>query len=125
MFERDAKRITAIVGHYGSGKTEIAINYALYLNRLSKNVVVADLDTVNPYFRTKSVEKLFENRGIGLIAPEFANTNVDLPSLPPEVYGLFDRNDIYGILDIGGDDEGATVLGAYHDRIINIDYDLL
>ena len=107
------KRLTLFAGHYGSGKTNIAVNYALHLAGEGKQVVIADLDIVNPYFRTKDSAKVLEKAGVTLISPQFANSNVDLPALPAESYRLVQDKSIYGIMDIGGDDRGAYALGRY------------
>ena len=107
------KRLTLFAGHYGSGKTNIAVNYALRLAVEGKQVCIADLDIVNPYFRTKDSAKVLEAAGIHLISPQFANTNVDLPALPAEAYRLVTDKSVYGIMDIGGDDRGAYALGRY------------
>ena len=107
------KRLTLFAGHYGSGKTNIAVNYALKLAAEGKKVVIADLDIVNPYFRTKDSEAVLNAAGVSLISPQFANTNVDLPALPAEAYRLVEDKSIYGIMDIGGDDRGAYALGRY------------
>ena len=107
------KRLTLFAGHYGSGKTNIAVNYALKLAGEGKNVSIADLDIVNPYFRTADSAKELEAAGVHLIRPQFANTNVDLPALPAEAYRLITDKEIYGIMDIGGDDRGAYALGRY------------
>ena len=107
------KRLTLFAGHYGSGKTNIAVNYALHLAREGKDVVIADLDIVNPYFRTKDSASVLEKAGVKLISPQFANTNVDLPALPAEAYRLVTDKSIHGIMDIGGDDRGAYALGRY------------
>ena len=107
------KRVTLFAGHYGSGKTNIAVNYALKLAGEGKDVVIADLDIVNPYFRTKDSAAVLEKAGVELISPQFANTNVDLPALPAEAYRLVQDKSIYGIMDIGGDDRGAYALGRY------------
>ncbi len=107
------KRITLFAGHYGSGKTNIAVNYAFALKNAGRDVLIADLDIVNPYFRTKDSEKDLEAAGIKLISSKFANTNVDLPALPSEVYGIFEDKEKYAVLDIGGDDRGAYALGRY------------
>lgn len=109
----DYKRITLFAGHYGSGKTNIALNYARWLRRQKLPVTIADLDIVNPYFRTKDSEAALAAEGIGLIVSEFANSNVDLPSMPKEAYGLVNDPTVYGVLDIGGDDRGALALGRY------------
>jgi len=112
------KRLTLFFGHYGSGKTNIAINYALHLKEKFDKVAIADIDIVNPYFRTKDSEELLTQSGIRVVALPFANTNVDLPALPPEVYGLVQSDEYYTVLDIGGDDRGAFALGRYTPYIL-------
>ena len=107
------KRLTLFAGHYGSGKTNIAVNYALLLAGEGKSVCIADLDIVNPYFRTKDSARVLEAAGVHLVSPQFANTNVDLPALPAEAYRLVTDRSAYGIMDIGGDDRGAYALGRY------------
>ena len=107
------KRLTLFAGHYGSGKTNIAVNYALLLAKEGKKVCIADLDIVNPYFRTKDSADVLEKAGVTLISPRFANSNVDLPALPPESYRLVRDKSVYGIMDIGGDDRGAYALGRF------------
>ena len=109
----DHKRLTLFAGHYGSGKTNIAVNYAIALAREGKRVCIADLDIVNPYFRTVDSAKELEAAGVKLISPQFANSNVDLPALPAEAYRLVQDRSIHGIMDIGGDDRGAYALGRY------------
>lgn len=115
--DMDHKRLTLFAGHYGSGKTNIAVNYALYLARTGKRVTIADLDIVNPYFRTKDSERELSEAGIRLISPRYANSNVDLPALPAESYSLVQDKTVYGVMDIGGDDRGAYALGRYVDAI--------
>ena len=117
----DHKRLTLFAGHYGSGKTNIAVNYALHLAGEGKKVCIADLDIVNPYFRTKDSAKELEAAGVDLISPQFANTNVDLPALPAEAYRLVTDKASYGIMDIGGDDRGAYALGRYVPAILEED----
>ncbi len=112
------KRINLFCGHYGSGKTNIAVNYAFKLAAEGLPVAIADLDIVNPYFRTKDSEKELEAAGIKYIGLPFAGSNVDLPALPPEMYGLLERKDYYVIMDIGGDDRGAYALGRYTPMIL-------
>ena len=109
----DHKRLTLFAGHYGSGKTNIAVNYALQLAGEGKKVCIGDLDIVNPYFRTKDSAPELTAAGIDLISPQYANTNVDLPALPAESYRLVQDKSVYGIMDIGGDDRGAYALGRY------------
>ena len=120
------KRITLFAGHYGSGKTNIAVNYALKLHKLGKPVQIADLDIVNPYFRTKDSAEELAEAGIELISPAYANSNVDLPALPQEVYGLVQNKNIYAIMDIGGDERGALALGRYRPYILEeSDYEMV
>ncbi|MDY3938337.1 MAG: hypothetical protein SOZ38_08165 [Oscillospiraceae bacterium] len=107
------KRVTLFAGHYGSGKTNIAVNYALKLKKDGEKVVIADLDIVNPYFRTKDSKDVLEKNGIKLISSEFANSNVDFPALPQEMYEVTDNKSEFAVLDIGGDDRGAYALGRY------------
>ncbi len=102
------KKTNIFVGHYGSGKTEVAVNFAIK----NKVDVIADLDTVNPYFRTNDVKKHLENNNIRVVSPCYAGTNVDIPSLPPEIYSLF-SGETKAVLDVGGDDDGAAVLGRF------------
>lgn len=121
-----SKRITLFAGHYGSGKTNIAVNYALYLKSLGKSVVIADLDIVNPYFRTRDSINELTQAGVRLISSEFASSNVDLPALPQDVYSILDNHGESAIMDIGGDDRGAYALGRYADSIKDEnDYEML
>lgn len=111
-------RVTLFAGHYGSGKTNIAVNYAKYLAALSYPVTIADLDIVNPYFRTCDSAKELADCGIRMICPTYANTNLDLPALPAEMYDIIRDTDRYAVLDIGGDDQGALALGRYAPSIL-------
>lgn len=111
------KRLTLFAGHYGSGKTNIAVNYAIRLAKEGKRVSIADLDIVNPYFRTKDSEADFREHGIELICSRYANTNVDLPAIPAESYRLVQDKSCYGVIDIGGDDRGAYALGRFADAV--------
>ena len=111
------KRLTLFAGHYGSGKTNIAVNYAMLLADEGKKVCIADLDIVNPYFRTKDSEAELKEKGITLISSRYANTNVDLPAIPAESYRLVQDKSIFGVIDIGGDDRGAYALGRFADAI--------
>lgn len=122
----DNKRITLFAGHYGSGKTNIAVNYALYLKENYDKVSIADLDIVNPYFRTKDSEAFLESKGIHLISSEYANSNVDVPALPAEAYAIIDDESVHAVIDVGGDDRGALALGRYAPSILNQnDYEML
>ncbi|NLY68190.1 MAG: ParA family protein [Clostridiales bacterium] len=110
-------RLVAVVGHYGSGKTTVAVNMAMRYARAGERVAVVDFDIVNPYFRTADSRDMLESAGVHCVVPPLANTNVDVPALPAEIYSLFagsggaarfDRV----IFDVGGDD-GAVALSAY------------
>ncbi len=105
------KRLTLLCGHYGTGKTNVAVNLAFDLRNKFEKTAIADLDIVNPYFRTKDSEKEFKRRGIRFICSEYANSNLDIPALPQDIYSITDERDTKFILDIGGDDRGAYVLG--------------
>ena len=109
----ETKRLTLFAGHYGSGKTNIAINYALMLHEQGRAVTIADLDIVNPYFRVKDSETLLQKAGIELICSAYAGSNLDVPAMPKETYGLVADRERWGVLDIGGDDRGALALGRY------------
>ena len=120
------KRLTILCGHYGSGKTNIAVNMALDLRSKRDRVAIADLDIVNPYFRSKDSEDEFKQHDIRLICSEFASSNVDLPSMPADLYAITDDRELSVILDIGGDDRGAYALGRLRDAIKNEnDYEML
>lgn len=105
--------IHIITGHYGSGKTEFSVNFALSLKETHENVLLVDLDIVNPYFRSNDARALLEQNGVNVLAPAFAGTNVDIPVLPPEIMRIFEEKDAEIVLDVGGDDDGAIALGRY------------
>ncbi len=120
------KRITLIAGHYGSGKTNIAVNIAFDLKKHYNNVAIADIDIVNPYFRTKDSQNELEAAGIKLICSEYANSNVDIPAIPQDMYSVVDDKEITAVVDIGGDDRGAYALGRYSEAIVaEGNYDML
>lgn len=111
-------RVTLFAGHYGSGKTNIAVNYAKHMAALDYPTVIADLDIVNPYFRTKDSEADLRAAGIRLICSPYANTNLDMPALPAEMYDIVGNRETYAVLDVGGDDRGALALGRYAPAIL-------
>ena len=120
------KRITLLCGHYGSGKTNVAVNMAYDLKKQYENVVIADLDIVNPYFRTKDSADQFKSKGIELICSDYAGTNVDIPAMPQQMYALTDNKAIKAVIDVGGDDRGALALGRIAPQIIaENDYEML
>lgn len=119
MFE---KRINIFTGHFGSGKTEVAVNYAVKMALQYKKTAIVDLDIVNPFFRTADAKKALEEKGIKVITPVYANTNVDVPSLPADINSVFEDRGYHAVLDVGGDDLGAKVLSRYHEQIRKEDY---
>ncbi len=120
------KRITLLCGHYGSGKTNIAVNMAFDLKKQTDNVTIADLDIVNPYFRTKDSAKQLEEAGIRLVCSEYAGSNVDIPALPQDIYALTDDKNSKVIIDVGGDDRGALALGRIAPEILaENDYEMI
>lgn len=120
-----SERITVICGHYGCGKTNLTLNLALEAARQGGPVTVVDLDVVNPYFRSSEYRDLLERRGIKLIAPVFAGTTLDTPTLPPDVYSVFEPEAGRVFLDAGGDDAGVTALGGLHQQLAQSGYDML
>ena len=123
---RNYKRITLLCGHYGSGKTNVAVNMAFDLKTKEPNVALADLDIVNPYFRAKDSRDELASAGIRLICSEYANSNVDIPALPQDMYAISDDRSLHCILDIGGDDRGALALGRLAPAILaEDDYEML
>lgn len=115
------KRLTLFCGHYGSGKTNIAVNYALWLRQMGRPVALADLDIVNPYFRSKDSAAELEAAGVRVISLPFANSSVDLPAIPSQAYSLVQDHSRYAVLDIGGDDRGAYALGRFVPYILEED----
>lgn len=118
------KRISIFTGHFGSGKTEVAINYTIQLSERHSKTAIVDFDIVNPFFRTADIRKNLEDRGIQVLAPLYANTNVDVPSLPPEINMLFEKKEYCAVFDVGGDDLGAKVLSRYNESILQNDYEM-
>ncbi|MDO4420554.1 MAG: hypothetical protein Q4C15_00710 [Eubacteriales bacterium] len=122
MFYLD-HRLTIIIGAYGSGKSEIAVNMSLAQRKAlpDKKLLIADLDIVNPFYRSSDCGAVLEEAGVRLITPLYAGSNVDAPVLTPEMYVIFDDESYQGIFDIGGEDMGAIVLGSIRKRIENTD----
>ncbi len=112
----DLKGVVIIVGNYGSGKTEVAINLAVHHKRAGIEVRIADLDVVNPYFRTREAKGPLAHLGIDVILPPEQYLQADLPIVSPEVAGAIRQSAQLTILDVGGDDVGATILAALEDQ---------
>ncbi len=117
-------KIYITVGHYGSGKTEFSVNFALALKKTHDKVIIVDLDIVNPYFRSNDARHELEANGIMVIAPDYAGTNVDIPVLPAEILRIFNEQDAVIVVDVGGDDDGAIALGRYKQFFDNADYEM-
>lgn len=111
-------KIIIITGHYGCGKTNVAVNIALELAGRGERVTVVDLDIVNPYFRTADFAELFGGSGVELVTPMYANSNLDIPALSFDLSGIINGGS-YVVIDVGGDPEGAVALGRYGDLLQN------
>ncbi len=118
-------QFTVITGHYGCGKTNLAVNLALDLARQGGRVTVVDLDIVNPYYRSTDFDRLFRENHIELIAPPYANSNLDLPVISAQVFSVFSKAEGYTIFDVGGDDAGAVALGMFRAHFQKVDYQML
>ncbi len=118
------KRITIFTGHLGSGKTELAINFALSLKERGLPTSVIDVDVVNPYFRTRLVREKLEQLGLTVICPRGEWMRADIPALPPAIRGVLEDPGRYGVFDVGGDEVGATVLGRFKPLLPAGDYHL-
>jgi len=112
-----SKRIHILTGHYGSGKSEISVNLAIELSKTEKNIFFADLDIINPYFRSNEAKNILESHGISVMTTKYANTNVDIPALTGELSRYLSDKDITLVMDVGGDDAGARVVGRYRNEI--------
>ncbi|MCR5680892.1 MAG: cobalamin biosynthesis protein CobQ [Clostridiales bacterium] len=125
MDNTQLRNLSIVAGHYGAGKTNFAVNLAIFAKTVFPGLPVhaADLDIVNPYFRTADAVPLLREHGIDPLIPEFANTNVDIPSLPPRMRGLIGSKNDVTIVDVGGDD-GSVALGMYRQAILEAGYSL-
>lgn len=113
------KRLNIFIGAYGSGKSEISVNAARIMKeeKPEQKVLLADLDIVNPFYRSADAARRLENLNIRVICPSYANSNVDVPALSGEMYAIFDDDNYVGVYDIGGEDLGANVLGTLTGRL--------
>lgn len=118
-------RLLIVTGHFGTGKTEFSVNLALALAREGEKVMMADLDIVNPYFRSRERREVLEGAGVRLITSSQDSENADMPSLPAEILTVLEDRSYRGVLDIGGDPDGARVLARYQPKITAEDYQLL
>ena len=117
-------RVTVVCGHYGTGKTNLSVNLALDCAKAGENVTLIDMDIVNPYFRSADYSKMLTDAGVRVIGPNFANTNLDTPSLPGSI-GVAIEDGERVIIDVGGDDAGATALAVYRRQLEAAEPDVL
>jgi len=119
------KRIRIITGHYGSGKSEFSVNYAIKLRgEIEGRLAISDLDVVNVYFRSRGMKDLLEEKGIHVIASSVDAPTLDIPALSAEIHTPLLNKDYNNIIDLGGDKVGATVIARYRDMIDDDDYDM-
>lgn len=118
------KRLVIVIGHYGSGKSEFSVNYAVKMKEQFENVSIADLDIVNPYFRSREKREFFEKIGVKVFDSSIRNTAIDIPALPAQMMGVILNPNEKSILDVGGDPVGARVLARYAEQIKNVEYDM-
>jgi hypothetical protein len=118
--------IIVVVGGFGSGKTEVAVNLARYLAKAERGrLAIADLDLVNPYFRSREAKSEMEAIGVKVIAPRGGNFYADLPILMPEIRGAIEDRNGRIILDVGGDEQGSRALGSLSDAFPPGEYEMI
>jgi len=118
-----AKKFVIVCGHYGCGKTNYSINIAINEAKKGEKVTLVDLDFVNPYFCSSGYKEELEKYGVEVISTAYANTNVDLPAVVPQMYSIFEQDGLV-VVDLGGDDAGSAVLGRFYERLKDIDYEM-
>jgi hypothetical protein len=125
MLDLNDKRIRVIVGHYGSGKTEFAVNYALKLAEQGQKTALADLDIANPYFRSRERQQLLEDRGVKLYSNTFNyDITADLPAITARIKAPLEDSACQTVIDAGGDDSGARILIQFDKYLSGTDCDL-
>lgn len=111
-------RVTIVCGHYGVGKTTFSINYSMYIrNYTSKNIYIADLDVVNPYFRSREHSSYLEEKNIKVIGSYLPQSGADIPAVSAEVYSIFDKKDVIGIIDMGGNSAGSLSFASFRNNV--------
>lgn len=118
------KRITVFTGHYGSGKTEIAVNYTLQIESGVKEKAIVDLDFVNPYFRSREARGILEGHGVKVVASAEDCFDTDLPAFSREISGVLKNSDVKVIVDLGGDETGARAAGRFRNHIPDDGYEM-
>ena len=123
--KKGAPAVTVFCGHYGAGKTNVAVNFAIASRGTGRTTYLADVDIVNPYFRAADAAEMLRREGVEPLIPLFANSNVDIPALPPLLTSLLEGDgDEKIVIDVGGDD-GAVVLGRYAEAIRRRGYEMI
>jgi len=117
-------RVTVVCGHYGTGKTNLSINLAMDAADEGDKVTLIDMDVVNPYFRSSDYAEMLTEKGVRVIGPNFANSNLDTPSLPAAIGDAIGEGERV-IIDVGGDDAGATALGVYRKQLAQSEPDVI
>ncbi|WP_041177207.1 hypothetical protein [Brachyspira intermedia] len=111
-------RVTIVCGHYGVGKTTFSINYSMYIrNYTSKDIYIADLDVVNPYFRSREHSSYLEEKNIKVIGSYLPQSGADIPAVSAEVYSIFERKEIIGIIDMGGNSAGSLSFASFRNNV--------
>lgn len=111
-------RVTIVCGHYGVGKTTFSINYSMYIrNNTSKDIYIADLDVVNPYFRSREHSSYLEQKNIKVIGSYLPQSGADIPAVSADVYSIFEKKDIIGIIDMGGNSAGSLSFASFRDNV--------
>ena len=118
-------RITIVTGHYGTGKTEVSVNLALQLAKEERPLMMADMDIVNPYFRSRERRAELEAAGVRMITTSNSLADADIPAIPAEVYTIIEDQSYRGLLDVGGDPSGARVLARFASKILQEDYQMV
>lgn len=114
----DFRRVVLVCGHYGSGKTNISVNLAFFLRQIRNHVAIADLDIVNPYFRSCDSANELARSDIRLIASAYASSGLDLPALPQDIYSITEDKTLSCVVDLGGDDRGAPAIGRLREQLL-------
>lgn len=120
----DAK-LAVVTGHFGSGKTEFSVNLAVRASECDQRLAIADLDIVNPYFLSREKEDIYKERGIRLISSGTLAVTAGLPALSSDIYSMFEDPELFSIIDVGGDPNGARVLASFADRIEKVPYRMM
>ena len=115
------KNVKVLIGNYGSGKSELALNFAMQAAARGDRTELLDLDMVNTYFRLTERGKMVEQKEIRLVSPNFACAGIETLSLPAEVASAFVLDWDSVIFDVGGDDVGSTALGRYHEDFMALE----